>query len=354
MLTYCINSLFESGVLADVEIVCQGRTWDLHKTILGVHCEFFGRALKDGWEEARMSRVRLDDEDPELVDFVLRWIYGQGEMPFSFTLLAGRAYSWTNVVYFLELDLRRRSAAHFGGDNNNSNDDKMPAMGLEWLAKLWKLADYLQLESLTLAINECVTYTLQSILKHFWRFCRRDGTTMPIFIITRLDRSTMDDFFDDFHRGVAILYQLPILAARPLQKKVAMLAYGLHNYMPKERLLGLNQIKEFREDLSTVCMLLSCPALSEGRLGKRMIEPNDRMVPEWEGRITHCVCCHQDPALVDGPMEEGDDSHTDAMPTYNPFTLRLDIWCAHCTRHGLNGAMEHILAVWPAETSWST
>lgn len=99
MLTHCINSLFESGVLADVEIVCQGRTWDLHKTILGVHCEFFGSALKDGWEEARMSRVRLDDEDPELVDFVLRWIYGQGETPLSFTLLAGRVHGLTWYIF---------------------------------------------------------------------------------------------------------------------------------------------------------------------------------------------------------------------------------------------------------------
>lgn len=129
------------------------------------------------------------------------------------------------MVYFLELDLRRRSAAHFGGDNNNSNDDNMPAIGLEWLAKLWKLSDYLQLESLTRAIDQCLIYTLQSILKHFWRFSRRDGTTMPLFIITRLDRSTMDYFFNDFHRGVAILYQLPILAARPLQKKLAMFPY---------------------------------------------------------------------------------------------------------------------------------
>lgn len=35
ILTYCINSLFETGVLADVEIVCQGKTWNIHKTILG-------------------------------------------------------------------------------------------------------------------------------------------------------------------------------------------------------------------------------------------------------------------------------------------------------------------------------
>lgn len=124
--------------------------------------------------------------------------------------------------------------------------------------------------------------------------------------------------------------------------------------MPRERLLGLNQVEGFREDLSTVCMLISCPALSEGRLGRRMVEPNASLVRGREVRSPRCICCRRDPDSVSAPIEEGDDKETAAMPTYDPFTLRLDIWCAVCTRHGLNSNMEYILAVWPAETGSST
>lgn len=40
-----MHRLFESGILADVEVKCGGHTWKLHKTILCTRSIWFKKAL---------------------------------------------------------------------------------------------------------------------------------------------------------------------------------------------------------------------------------------------------------------------------------------------------------------------
>ncbi|KAK3903588.1 BTB/POZ protein [Staphylotrichum tortipilum] len=66
---------FESGDFSDCRVKCEDRVWDLHRLVLCARSPFFKAALGSSFKESKTNEVTLEEEDPEVVDQVLRYIY---------------------------------------------------------------------------------------------------------------------------------------------------------------------------------------------------------------------------------------------------------------------------------------
>ncbi|KAI7774373.1 hypothetical protein LA080_008847 [Diaporthe eres] len=69
--------LFETGNLADATIVCGDRTWNVHKVIGSSRCKWFETAFYGKFAEAASGKVVLEEQDPDLIDNLLRYIYAK-------------------------------------------------------------------------------------------------------------------------------------------------------------------------------------------------------------------------------------------------------------------------------------
>ncbi|KAK7702611.1 Kelch-like protein 5 [Diaporthe eres] len=67
--------LLESGDLADATIVCGDRTWKVHKLILSSRNKWFKAAFHGSMVEATSGKVVLEEQDPDLIEILLRFIY---------------------------------------------------------------------------------------------------------------------------------------------------------------------------------------------------------------------------------------------------------------------------------------
>ncbi|KAG6358049.1 hypothetical protein INS49_013933 [Diaporthe citri] len=67
--------LFESGVLADVEVKCGDHTWKLHKVILCTRSTFFKSALMGAFKESETGIVTLKKREQCDVGCFLKFIY---------------------------------------------------------------------------------------------------------------------------------------------------------------------------------------------------------------------------------------------------------------------------------------
>ncbi|KAI0163956.1 BTB/POZ protein [Xylariaceae sp. FL1272] len=71
--------LFASGQLSDITVYFGSYEFKLHKAVLAPRSEWFKRVISEG-SEASVDEVRIDDQDPQVVAWVLEWIY-TGVMP---------------------------------------------------------------------------------------------------------------------------------------------------------------------------------------------------------------------------------------------------------------------------------
>ncbi|KAK0653084.1 BTB/POZ protein [Cercophora newfieldiana] len=69
--------LFESGFMADCTVKCGDHAWRLHKIILCTQSEFFRAAFMGNFAEAQAGEVVLEEQDPDIVEFALRFIYSK-------------------------------------------------------------------------------------------------------------------------------------------------------------------------------------------------------------------------------------------------------------------------------------
>ncbi|KAG6353621.1 hypothetical protein INS49_005329 [Diaporthe citri] len=97
--------LLQTGNLADGTVKCKGRTWKVHRMLLASRLNFFKGAFYGSFVEATTGEIDFPEADPDSVDIMLRHLYGQG-------------------LYV--------------------NDLKTPLL----CVRCWKLADYVQLETL--------------------------------------------------------------------------------------------------------------------------------------------------------------------------------------------------------------
>lgn len=84
--------LLQSGELADVEVVCDGRTFSCHKAILGSKSPVFRAAFVHNMKEKATGKITIESIDPDTVADMLTYIYGgkiEGVEDKASKLLAG-------------------------------------------------------------------------------------------------------------------------------------------------------------------------------------------------------------------------------------------------------------------------
>lgn len=66
----------DKQAFVDFVVTCQGKQYGAHKIILVRGSEFFDKAINGGqFKEAVENRMSLDEEDPQLVEIMLRHLY---------------------------------------------------------------------------------------------------------------------------------------------------------------------------------------------------------------------------------------------------------------------------------------
>ncbi|KAK0653085.1 BTB/POZ protein [Cercophora newfieldiana] len=69
------SDIFDSDFVSDCTVKCGDRVWKLHRVILCSRSHFFRAALMGNFKEAQDNEVVLREQDPELVEHALRFIY---------------------------------------------------------------------------------------------------------------------------------------------------------------------------------------------------------------------------------------------------------------------------------------
>ncbi|KAK5113000.1 hypothetical protein LTR85_011022 [Meristemomyces frigidus] len=67
--------LYASGDYSDLTIICNGREWKVHKFQLCAQSDFFHKACSGRFKEAQESKINLDDDNPDAVDALLKYLY---------------------------------------------------------------------------------------------------------------------------------------------------------------------------------------------------------------------------------------------------------------------------------------
>ncbi|KAF2656477.1 hypothetical protein K491DRAFT_596844, partial [Lophiostoma macrostomum CBS 122681] len=66
--------LLETGKFSDCLVTCNGKEWKVHKSIICTRSAFFNAAMRFG-KEAAQSKVDLPEDDPEIVGYMLQFVY---------------------------------------------------------------------------------------------------------------------------------------------------------------------------------------------------------------------------------------------------------------------------------------
>ena len=59
----------------DTKIICQGKTFDCHKLVLGCQSEVFQKMFERKMIESKTGQVNIDDLKPEVMESLLFFIY---------------------------------------------------------------------------------------------------------------------------------------------------------------------------------------------------------------------------------------------------------------------------------------
>ncbi|KAK2043405.1 hypothetical protein LZ31DRAFT_595598 [Colletotrichum somersetense] len=99
------HQLLIGGLFTDCEVVCDGKTWALHKAILGSRSAFFKKCFLDDWMESTNYKVSVKEFNTQQMELLITYIYlgkinfldlqGRGE------LLRTLAQLWILGDYFI-------------------------------------------------------------------------------------------------------------------------------------------------------------------------------------------------------------------------------------------------------------
>ncbi|KZM22845.1 hypothetical protein ST47_g6011 [Ascochyta rabiei] len=70
-----IKGALTSGAYSDLAITCGSDTYNVHKVIVCPRADFFARAVKFGGEEAQTGTVNLPEDEPEVVELLVQYLY---------------------------------------------------------------------------------------------------------------------------------------------------------------------------------------------------------------------------------------------------------------------------------------
>ncbi|KUI59500.1 BTB/POZ domain-containing protein 8 [Cytospora mali] len=85
--------LLHSGLLADAQVVCGNRTWEVHKLILCTRSEWFKKALLGPFEEGQTGKITITAFTEDEVECLLQFLYAgyidfETQFPETTTLVA--------------------------------------------------------------------------------------------------------------------------------------------------------------------------------------------------------------------------------------------------------------------------
>ncbi|KAK1486187.1 hypothetical protein CABS01_13404 [Colletotrichum abscissum] len=97
--------LLKTGMLSDCQIKCEGKTWNLHKSILCARSKYFMRCLTGDWPEAKTGIFEITCFTEKQMDLLINYIY-TGVFDFysvcqNDTFLHTAIQLWTLGDYFL-------------------------------------------------------------------------------------------------------------------------------------------------------------------------------------------------------------------------------------------------------------
>ncbi|KAI1495834.1 BTB/POZ protein [Biscogniauxia marginata] len=75
MIANADERLLNSGILADVEVICGDKTWKLHKAIICPRSKYFEKAFTGKFTEAQTNRIIVQDQHPIHMNWVVYFIY---------------------------------------------------------------------------------------------------------------------------------------------------------------------------------------------------------------------------------------------------------------------------------------
>ncbi|KAK4542524.1 hypothetical protein LTR36_006777 [Oleoguttula mirabilis] len=70
-----VGCLFKDPKYSDLRIKCGDRGWKVHKAIICPQSDFFAKACEGGFKEAQENLIALQDDDPDVVHAMLRFMY---------------------------------------------------------------------------------------------------------------------------------------------------------------------------------------------------------------------------------------------------------------------------------------
>ncbi|KAF2666738.1 POZ domain-containing protein [Microthyrium microscopicum] len=83
------GSYLESRDFADFKIVCEGRVWNVHRVIISARSDYFRAVCTAKFKEAKNKLINIKDENPEMIDKLLAFIYTKRLPSPQFTDAAG-------------------------------------------------------------------------------------------------------------------------------------------------------------------------------------------------------------------------------------------------------------------------
>ncbi|KAI1436273.1 hypothetical protein GGR50DRAFT_693274 [Xylaria sp. CBS 124048] len=64
-----------NGDYSDLEILCAGKVYRVHRSVICPRSDFFTAACRGGFKEAYEGKICLEDDDPRAVDLMIRYFY---------------------------------------------------------------------------------------------------------------------------------------------------------------------------------------------------------------------------------------------------------------------------------------
>jgi hypothetical protein len=69
-----MKNLLTTGEYSDFEIVCEGKTFKVHKAIICPRSEYFKKAVSFG-KEAEENKITLQEDEVEMIEYMLQYLY---------------------------------------------------------------------------------------------------------------------------------------------------------------------------------------------------------------------------------------------------------------------------------------
>lgn len=275
------------------------------------------------------GKVNLDQEDPNKLEQVLKYIYAD--------CTQAQSKSHDEMLILL-----LGTPLNYGA--NRQGPQPWPVR-LEEGVDYWLLADFFLLPALNQKMEQTMARDMADYAQYL--YLGTIGPDIPQYMREHNNSQALQAFMDGFQAALRKAYQNT--TAYTLHRLFVIFAYMLGAYFPADLLKGLMaELPVFRKDLSQMLCAAHfgteerwevCRALRGQGLG---------------ASCTTCDVCGDFEVVPASPLppEFGLKIRRIGGPRYvvpDPFAGGAILWCTSCASSRLLGTIEEILATWPEE-----